>query len=95
MFTAKAFAILSIVLLIIAIFHHAWIQVSVISAVLVEAMYMALAIERKVIKSPPLFSQLAVMGVAMAGCSIASKKASHAWLKYLAKKPKGIKDDFA
>jgi len=42
-----------------------------------------------------LFPILAVMGAAMAICSIASKNASHAWLKYLARKPKGIEDDFA
>ena len=42
-----------------------------------------------------LFPLLSLMGIAMAGCSIASKNASHDWLKYLAKKPKWIKDDFA
>lgn len=42
-----------------------------------------------------LFPMLSVMGAAMAICSMASKNASHAWLKYLARKPKGIEDDFA
>ena len=139
MFRAKTLAILSLVLLIISILQQAWIPVSMISAVLVVAIYLALAIEKEISKSPSplsqltlftigallilssymgighvldeaavdnpdliiviggfiLFPLLSLMGIAMAGCSIASKNASHDWLKYLAKKPKWIKDDFA
>lgn len=139
MFRARTFAILSIALLIIAIVQQGWIRIPLISALLILAMYLALAVERGVINSPSLFSQislltvgallilsaymgighvldqtkldnpdliiviggfilfplLSLMGVAMAGCSIVSKNASHDWLKYLAKKPKWIKDDFA
>ena len=139
MFRAKTLAILSIVFLIISILQQGWIRVSMISALLVVAIYLALAIEKEIIKSPSplsqlslftigallilssymgighvldetavdnpdliiviggfmLFPLLSLMGIAMAGCSIASKNASHDWLKYLAKKPKWIKDDFA